>query len=733
MDRINRIKDRYNVYISIDMIKRMWRNIWLDVFFPALLTLVLFCVGYHVWDMNIFVPMVYSGMDDFTHGSFLMRALHWDCSVWTDSHLGYPYEAEMYAFPHVPFAAVLMGYILGMFTDSYGLAVNIYFLMTYILATAVFTKVAQSLIGVSYRISLLGGLLYAFSFFHLAHGLGGHFTAICYGMVPFVIWLCVLIAASKPIDINIGNKIIVTVGLFVLCISDLFYAFWGCILLTIAGLYAWFNYRHVNKNYNVAIVSIVMIVLFTGILLLPAINYALSHYVQTAQRTAFEAWWWGLSLPSLFAPMTTEHNLFLSWLRRKYLEGNVNTSLNIDYLGVTGCIGFIYLVFTLFTCRSKDKVIDQLSRFNAWTIVIGLSGGIGLFIAVYFTAKVRVYDRISVYVYCFAMLAFVFLLNKLINKYKQLKKSSICFMFLSLVLVFHLFDMQYFFHKELEIKCIGPVHKLEGGEKGYYQALTDAYEGDKQVVDYITNSISPQAKVLYLPYLDFPEEGKVGNYAKAVGMRFFSKNIYVSSGNVYGTYNAELMKMKYDTDNFDHILAYAGNDGFDVIVVDKSALKMPLDYINSLRKTLAVSPVLDTKYYSVFKLNGERKHKDIESVYTIKWCKGVYGEEYDGVVPFQWARQNVICWILCDDREKYKMTFTVRVFGDEATELSIMGCGINERVHVSPNTEVPVELEVDLSRGYQLELTSSVQDKQPDILSGRMLNFMIRDYRLEKE
>lgn len=711
-----------------------WKHIWLDFLCPTMLAVVLFCVGFHVWDMDFSIPMIYSGKDDFTHGSFLIRALHWENSIWTDMHLGFPYMAEMYAFPHVPFLAVLWGYLLGLFTNSYGIAVNTYFLMTYVLATVVFAKVSRSLLMISYSASWVGGLLYAFSFFHLAHGLGGHFTAISYGMVPVVVWLCIRIASAQTINWGRKKIIVILIGLLVLCLSDPFYAFWGCILILIAGMYALFNYRHVNSNYRIAVFLLLFIVMVTGMLLFPAILYALTNHVQTAERTAFETWWWGLNIPSLFAPLTTENNIVLSWIRRTYIEGNVNPYLNIDYLGVFGIIGLFFLVYQLFLHQRKNEILEQLARFNACTIIVGVSGGIGLFIAVFFTAKIRVYDRISVYVYCFVILAFLYLLNSFISQYINVMKSSVYYILLVFVISFHLYDMQYFFHSELEHICVGPASKI-GGDKRYYKKLSDIYEADREVVDFITKNISPKAKVLYLPYLDFPEEGKVGNYAKAVGVRFFSKDIYISSGNVYGTYNAELMKLKYDTENFKKILSYAEQDGYDVIIVDKVALKKPVQYIGKLQDILGISPVFDTAHWSLFTLANKQKgqYGELESISSIKWCKGFYGEEYEGNVPYQWASKNAVCWILSDSKRKFKLRFSLRVYGNEDTDITINGCGIRERVHVPSGVEVPVELYVDLSKGYQLDFMSSIRDKKTDVLSGRMLNFMVRDYKIEEE
>ena len=151
-------------------------------------TLVLFfIVFFKLWEFDITKPYVYRGKDDFVFDVIAKNAMNGN-SYFLNPNLGAPYGMELYYFPFLMQTYILWCKIVGLFTNNWVVAVNLYLFLTYILSVAAFMYMCVR-IGVKNKtLSYLCALVFAFSHYHLECALG-HFTAASYFVIPLFIVL----------------------------------------------------------------------------------------------------------------------------------------------------------------------------------------------------------------------------------------------------------------------------------------------------------------------------------------------------------------------------------------------------------------------------------------------------------------------------------------------------------------------------------------------------------------
>lgn len=677
-----------------------------DYYAVSLIIFIVGVIAFRLWNFDFGAPYFYERNDDLCHGMYIIRAMHGDLNVWTDSMSGYPYGANSYAFPLIPWMAVLWGYIAGVFSDNYSLGITGYTFLNFYLSSMCFYSMARRL-NIDKCISTVGGIIYSFSYYMIYQS-QGHETAVCAFIIPLVVLILINIYDYTAVKVSIREIVVVSI---ILSVSDPFYSFFACIMMAMAFVYSCVNSN--KDGIKKSVISLLTISFSSILLIFPHIVYKHSHSITTAKRSAFSAWYFGLQLVSFIIPGTKKH--FLSFLSNKYVNNGLPNYL-CTYIGIWGIVGLVITI--LLGLKKNRKQAQLLLGILVELVIIGVSGGLGTAVALLITPQVRVYHRIYVYIYCLVILSLCLMLNKIFSI--KIKSKILLYTLSALIVLFHLYDMGY-------------ITESTFSGKSYNSDSAERYYSDKAFSDQIKNIYPDKVKILYLPYYTFPEgvtDSGIGNYTGGVMLRLFNYNITTNFGAIYGSEEDECAKAKYDSDDVEHILSFAANEEYDAIFLDKKALSIESHLREDLIATLRENPIIESNDYALFPLDNSKLSKyesNLAAGFIFK--KGFdIQEEGEGRI-YRWADKECEIEILPSNNEIKNLTisFDVCSYGKPIT-IHISGCGVDEKIDIS--TEYThKELDLDLSNDNKLILTSN--EESADV--GRKINFAISNWKFIKK
>lgn len=692
------------------------------ILIPAILTFLIWFIINQGWKIDFSKPIVYWGGDDFLHNMVIKKAVLGK-DIWTDEHLGYPFRQQMYGFPLIPFMGVWIGYIVGLFTDNYAIATNIYIISMIVMAAVSFSYVAEKL-KITKMNAVLGGIMFAFCQYAAIHG-SSHFTALCYWTIPLFVLLCYYVYTGDYSDTKYW-KIQVILICYLGASSDPFYAFFACFFLLICALAAVLKGN--IKNFCLGIKFILGIVVSMIFNLFPSIANTICYgsLTESVNRTASEAITWGLKLVTLVMPFNGDH--ILSGLTQKYIKEGLPTGENIcNYLGIFGIIGFVLLVISLIEKEWIKQVLGiKEAQFyfivvmNLFAILLGVSGGIGTAFAVLVTPAVRVYNRISIYIYFFSILSVLFIADRYIIKGGlRLEKKYI--VVATVIVIVHLLDMQ--------------VYKMVLD----YSEMNEQYEEDYELTVKIEESIGREGRVLQLPYLSFPEnytESGKGNYLKSLNGWFHSNSLYWSGGALQGTPADSILRERYSIKNMDEIVLYALQDSYDGIYVDTAAYVNAESIIADLERITGQTPIMN-KSGSVYFFNIQSLKRDeihTSKVYLYTGTGFFEKEQHESEGYWQWSQQESKLYLYnnSEDTIAGRLIFDANTLASGGYTLSI-NTG-QEMVHIQisdENSQYVVPITV-FPGNNEIVFTTDASLITPS-QDSRALSFRIRNYYYEED
>ncbi|MDQ1444664.1 MAG: hypothetical protein QOI20_1128, partial [Acidimicrobiaceae bacterium] len=164
------------------------RHFWGEVRLSLLTLFVTYAAlagALRLWRANLRVPFIYGG--DANSHAMLFKAVMEHGWYEANPNLGAPYGQHFHDFPMADNLHLVVGKVLGLFTHSYALVVNVYFLATFGLAALTALWVLRWL-GMSRPVSLVMSVLFAILPYHFMRGETHLFLAAYYG-VPLATYL----------------------------------------------------------------------------------------------------------------------------------------------------------------------------------------------------------------------------------------------------------------------------------------------------------------------------------------------------------------------------------------------------------------------------------------------------------------------------------------------------------------------------------------------------------------
>ncbi|MBA4065264.1 MAG: hypothetical protein C0501_16435 [Isosphaera sp.] len=343
---------------------------------------------------------------------------------WRNEQMGAPGVLELHDFPVIDHLHFLAIWLLGHVVSNLLVLYNLYFLLTFPL-TVLTTMVVCRRLGLSLPAAATGGLLYAFLPFHYQRWENHYFLA-AYWMVPlsllpaFAILRGELPFFHKEPDGTFRRQLKTwrTLGLVVLAAAvasaGAYYAFFACALTAFAGVYAAVALR--EWRAAAAAGGVVALVMGFGVANhVPTYLYQAERGVNPiTQRYPEEADHYGLKITHLVLPIE-DHNLpafnRLKWLYNA-AQRPAETENRSASLGLVGAAGLLGLVAVAVLPVGRGWPWGPLAGLAVFAVLLATVGGLGSVFNLLVTPQVRAYNRASVFVGFFGILAAVWALDR---------------------------------------------------------------------------------------------------------------------------------------------------------------------------------------------------------------------------------------------------------------------------------------------------------------------------------
>ncbi|HEX3669856.1 MAG TPA: hypothetical protein VHY55_11950 [Acidimicrobiia bacterium] len=508
-----------------------WRASLLDAAGVATATVGLLVVTLRLWEANLRVPFVYNATDrpplayapDAPYYLMLTKGLVDHGSYLRIPNLGWPFSLQLFDNPESGDnlqLALLRG--LGFFLRDAVLTMNVYYLLTFVAVSLAAWFVLRRL-GVSRLVAAVIAILYSFLPYHFARG-EAHLLLSGYFMVPIATLLILQVLSDDPPftarrdSPEPGWRLALwtrrALPWFLACAAlgstGPYYAFFAVLLLAAAvgvDLVARRDWRRAASGAVAA--GVVLVVLLVN--LSPSFLYWASHGLnnKAIPRGISETEVNGLRISQLVMPRV-DHRIgaFADAQRKSDRFSPVATSERGQQLGLVGALGFVgLLVFTLSRLLRRRSAHDsrgppplgtrveigkRLGLLTIVAVVVATVSGIALIISALGVRYIRSYNRISVFIAFFALIAVAFALDWVVTRVprwhgRAVVAAAVC----------------------VAVLAVGVFDQTSSADIPDYKALERAWNSDDVFMHGIERELGKGAAVFEMPYVFFPEAGSI--------------------------------------------------------------------------------------------------------------------------------------------------------------------------------------------------------------------------------
>ncbi len=480
-----------------------------------------------LWRADLGLPLRYGPVDDTKFYLMLVKGIIEHGWYQSNPALGFPFGQQLYDYPQGADnlnLAVIRG--LALFSSNPALVINLFFLLTFALASFTSHLVLRSL-GVSAPVALLVSVLFSLLAYHFFRG-ESHLLLSAYYGVPLAAWLFLRLLAGAPLFAGRASptgrrrprlrwltwasaRSLATIAVCVVIGSDnLYYATFAAVLLVVATIVAlslrlWRTFLH-------GALSVALVAGTLGVNLAPSLIYRAEHGAnpvlkRSAVQNERSAQALGLRLPNLILPAPHSRSPFLRGITARYDKAIAPGYCEACFasVGAVGTVGFGWLVLCgLGSLVGAAGWLGARRRFRhasagiGIAIAVGTLGGFSSLLEFSITPDIRAWNRISVLIAFLSLLAVVLLLDSLLAWLHAKRAPSVLRPLLLSGLL-----------------ALGVYDQTSSSDVPAYSAVATAYRSDRVFVSEIESRLPRDAGVFELPYVPFPE----GYPATAVGDR----------------------------------------------------------------------------------------------------------------------------------------------------------------------------------------------------------------------
>jgi phosphoglycerol transferase len=392
---------------------------------------------------------------------------------------------------------------LGLFSHDAALVTNAYYLLSFVLVALTAFFVTRAL-GVSRRFSFVVALLYTFLPYHFLRSTS-HLTLAAYFSVPIACLLTIRVWDHVPplftddggrvrFRVRMTGALLLVAAAAVIASSDSYYAVFCIALLCIAGVLQLL----VSREWR-SLVAGVSISLLIGVGMLanlaPSLLYWQAHgrNAQVAHRTVQESDFYALRPIQMLSPVPGYRIPFIGDITTTVLKAP-NNSETTQFLGLVASIGFLGLLVVLLGLggrRSRDRsppLVFRLASLTGVAVLLGVTGGLSWVLGLAGFTDIRAWNRISVFIAFYALVAVGLTLDKLVARIPDAAWKPYATAGIAIALV-----------------TVGVLDQTSSAIIPDSRRNSAQWNSDAAFVARIEGTVGPGGAVFQLPYLPFPE------------------------------------------------------------------------------------------------------------------------------------------------------------------------------------------------------------------------------------
>ena len=553
-----------------------WSEFWI---YLASLTITTGAVTLilRLWRAN-WVPPFYNLGDAVASSAHFETTMEMGWYEYTPK-LGAPYGQHYNDFPFSDDLHPAIAKFLGMFTDQMGIALNVYYVLGFLL-TAVTATWFLRRCGISPAMTVTLSVLYAIAPYHFIRN-ESHLFLASYYCVPLALGVVVAAVAGKPLwgrregagrirGVLTGSGAGTALIMIVTTYSGAYYAVFTGVLLAAGGLFAFLRDRRFARLGGVVAAGATLV----GALVVAMLPDALYEAKNGSDAAAFirppqGSEIFSLKFASLILPAPGHRIAALNELNHWY---NTNYPFPGEYpaLGTIAAVGFLILMLVipataLAARRSPSALGKQLRELSFLTYAAFLTatiGGFSTLISVFVTESIRGWNRMSIFIALLSLAAVGLLLDQAarslrsrVRALRQVKPWIVSTVIASTVLMLGFYDQA--------LTTAVPN----------YQELSAAWNSSEAFVRSLEDSVPPDSMIFQLPNMPFPESGTYNkiNESDQLLLYLHNSDLRWSGGGIKGRPQSD-WPVQVAAEPPAQMTRDLAAIGFQGIVIDRSAL-----------------------------------------------------------------------------------------------------------------------------------------------------------------
>jgi hypothetical protein len=559
----------------------------------ALISLIIVFFVLQLWRADFNIPIAYEwrdlkrggealdpiGSNDVLLFCSLFKGMRENGWFQHNPALGAPGDLDFQDYPigeNLHFVAIK---VLQWLTPTYGMTANFYFLVGFPLCMVSALFVLRQF-KIRDALAVVGSLLFTFAPYHFLRG-QQHMWLAAYFTVPLMVLVVFWVLDGEPLFPIVSGKkgwpIGMTrkgVGAILICAlaasTGIYYALFGFFLMFVAGLLRCRTWKWVITP--AILTGVIFITLFLNSV--PTILYQSEHgkNLEVPNRYPAQVEFFALRITQMLAPVMHHRVPALAKFSSTYYDNAPLVTENATAcLGLVASAGFLILLIWLLGLRwqtAREPTITALGAMNVCCVLLATMGGFCSLLAFGVSPVIRCFNRISIFIAFFAVLAVLFAFEKLRERWGGFGWSF------GLVLLLG----------------IGLADQTTEFFVPAYAQSAASFRSDENFVRSIETKVPQGSMIFQLPYLPFPE-GPPGEMALLRGY-LHSKSLRWSYGAMTGRETDKWIKTSLLADgNPQRIVQMLFEKGFKGIYIDRQLLRDHQNLENLLKQTVDASPI----------------------------------------------------------------------------------------------------------------------------------------------